>query len=99
MIKAIIKGIFKIIISLTSALLTPIDALIENLLPDLSSAINAVGQFFNLASNTLGFCVSCLGLSSTAINILILYFTFKLSAPLVVYAIKLAIKWYNALKV
>lgn len=99
MIKAIIKGIFKVIISLTSLLVAPLDNLIQTFLPDLGNAINSVGQFFNFALNTLGFCVSMLGLSSLAINLIILYFTFKLTAPLAVYTFKVAIKWYNALKI
>lgn len=99
MIKRIIKGIFKLIIGLTSTLLGPIDSLIQTFLPDLSTAISMVGNLFNYASNTIGFCVQCLGLSTFAIDLIIVYFTFKLTAPLAFYLTKLAIKWYNALKI
>ena len=98
MINKILTGIMKLIISLVSVVMGPIDALISQFLPDLGNAINSIGTFFELATNSLGFCVSLMGLSSTALSLIVLYFTFKLSAPIVVSACKTAIKWYNALK-
>lgn len=98
MINAILKGIMSLIIGLVSVLLTPIDLAISAALPDLSSAISAVGSYFSLALQNIGFCISLSGLSSTAISIIILYYTFKLTLPLVFSTIKLAIKWYDKLK-
>lgn len=98
MIKRLIKAIIKLIMNLTTTLITPISDLIDSILPDLTPAYRAIASFFDLAGNTLGFCVDMLGLSSTAINLIVLYFTIKLTYPIVVAIIKLAIKWYNALK-
>lgn len=98
MINALLKGIMSLIMNLVGVLLSPIDLLIQNFLPDLSGAINAIGSLFNLVSNTLGFCVSLTGLSSATLSLIVLYFTFKLTVPLLVSTIKTAIKWYNALK-
>lgn len=97
MIKAIINGIFKLIISLVGALLTPIDSLITNYLPGLSGAISAVGSFLNVCTQSIGWVLSCFGLSSSCISLIILYFTFKLTVPLLIYVFKLAIKWYHML--
>lgn len=97
MIKAIINGIFKLIISLVSVLLAPIDTLITNYLPSLSVAINAVGSFLNICTQSIGWVLSCFGLSSTCISLIIIYFTFKLTVPLLIYVFKLAIKWYHML--
>lgn len=98
MINAIISGIIKLIIGLVSLILTPIDTLIQSVLPDVSSALTSVGTFFNVISNSIGWAVSLTGLSSTALSIIVLYFTFKLTAPMLFYMIKLALSWYNKLK-
>lgn len=98
MINAIVKGIIKLIISLVSILLYPIDALIDSALPSLSNMISAVGTFLGICTSSIGWVLSCLGINGTIIGIIVVYYTFKLTAPLVVYAIKLAIKWYDKLK-
>lgn len=98
MINAILKGIMSLVIGLVNVLLTPIDLAIQSALPDLSSGISAIGSFFSLALQNIGFAISLTGLSSTAISLIILYFTFKLTIPITFSTIKLAIKWYNKLK-
>lgn len=98
MINAILSGIFSLIIGLVNILLTPIDLAISAALPDLSSAISAVGGYFQLALSNVGFAISMTGLSSTSISILVLYYTFKLTLPITFATIKLAIKWYDKLK-
>ena len=90
MIKAIINGIFKLIISLVGVLLAPIDAIITNALPGLSSAINGVGGFLSTCTSAIGWVLSCFGLSSNCISLIIVYFTFKLTVPLLIYTFKLA---------
>lgn len=98
MINAILTGIMNLIIGLVGVLLKPIDIAIAAALPDLSSAISAVGSYFTLALDNVGFALSVTGLSSTAISILILYYTFKLTIPITFATIKLAIKWYDKIK-
>lgn len=98
MINAILKGIMSLIIGLVSVLLAPIDLAISTALPDLSSAISAVGSYFALALQDIGFAISLTGLSSTAISIIVLYYTFKLTLPVTFYLVKLAIKWYDKIK-
>lgn len=98
MINAILTGIMNLIIGLVSVLLTPIDLAIQAALPDLASAISAVGSYFQLALQNIGFAISITGLSSTAISIIILYYTFKLTVPITFSTIKLAIKWYDKIK-
>lgn len=98
MINKILMGIMKLIISLVSLILAPIDLLIESLLPDLSNALTSVGEFFNLVGQSIGWGISTLGLSNETLSLIVLYFTFKLTAPIAFYMIKLAIKWYDKLK-
>ncbi len=98
MINAILTGIFKLIIGLVSIILTPIDALITSVLPGLDNALTAVASFFTYIGSSIGWVISLTGLSSETLSLIVLYFTFKLTAPMLFYMIKLAISWYNKLK-
>ena len=98
MINKILTGIIKLIVSLVSVLLTPIDNVITSLLPDLSSALTSVGNFLNICTRSIGWVISLTGIPSTALSLIVLYFTFKLTAPLSFYLIKLALSWYNRIK-
>ncbi len=98
MINAILTGIIKLIVGLVSLILTPIDNLILSTLPDLSNALTGVGNFLNLISTSIGWVISALGLSNETLSLIVLYFTFKLTAPMFFYMIKLAISWYDKLK-
>lgn len=98
MINKILMGIMKLIIKLVSVIMLPIDNLISSALPDLQSGLNAIGGFLDTAFSSIGWCISLSGISSTAISLIVMYFTFKLTMPLAFYLIKLAIKWYDKLK-
>lgn len=98
MIKAIINGIISLILDLVNVLLVPIDTIIDNVLPNLSGAINAVGSLLSIITRSIGWGISALGIPSSAISLLIAFYTFKLTAPLLFSTIKLALKWYNNLK-
>lgn len=98
MINAILQGIISLIIGLVSIILTPIDNLITSALPDLANALNAVTSFFNVIAQGIGWAVSLTGLSSAALSLIVVYFTFKLTAPMLFYMIKLALAWYNKIK-
>ena len=98
MISAILKGVISLIVGLVSLILSPIDNLILSALPDLSNALTAVGNFFNFINTGIGWVVSATGLSNETLSLIALYFTFKLTAPMLFYMIKLALAWYNKLK-
>lgn len=98
MINKILMGIIKLITGLVTLILSPIDNLIQSALPDLSSALTGVGNFLNLISNSIGWGISALGLSNETLSLIVIYFTFKLTAPMMFYMIKLALTWYNKIK-
>lgn len=99
MINAIIQGIFNLVIGLVNTLLYPIDALINATMPAISSALSYVSGFFQWLSNLLPWAISWFGLDSSIILLLVGYLTFKYTAPLIIHTIKLALKWYNKLKI
>lgn len=98
MIKAIINGVMKLIMSLVTVLTAPIDLIISNALPDLSNALSSFANVLNLIGDTMGWVISLTGISSTAISLIITYYVFKLSTPILFSSIKAAIKWYKTLK-
>ena len=98
MIQFLLKGIISLIVSLVTLILTPIDNLIQSALPQLSSALTGVGNFLNIIGSGIGWAISLTGLSSSAITLIVAYFVFKLTAPMLFYMIKLALSWYNRLK-
>lgn len=98
MINKLLMGIFKLIIGLVSVILTPIDNLITTALPDLSGALDSIASFLNICTQSIGWVISLTGIPPLAINLIVLYFGFKLTAPMLFYMIKLAISWYNKLK-
>lgn len=98
MIGKILQGIMNLIISLVSLILLPIDALITSALPDLSNALNSISQFLNVALQSIGWVISLTGLSSNVISLIVIYYGFSLTAPLLFYMIKLALQWYDKLK-
>lgn len=98
MINKILTGIIKLIVGLVSLLLTPIDNLITQNLPTLSTALNSLSSFFSLCTQSIGWVISLFGIPNGVILLLIDFYVFKLTAPLLFYLIKLAIAWYNKLK-
>lgn len=98
MINKLLMGVIKLIVSLVSLILSPIDSLITNALPSLDNALTAVANFFTYIGSSIGWVISLTGLSSETLSLIVLYFTFKLTAPMLFYMIKLALSWYNKLK-
>lgn len=98
MINAILKGIFSLVTSLVSVLLSPIDSIISNALPSLQVGLNAIGSFLTLITSSIGWVLSVFGLSSECLSLIVLYYTFKLTVPLTISTIKLAIRWYDKIK-
>lgn len=99
MINAIINGIFNLVLGLVDIILIPIDSAIETFLPGVSTALSYIGQFFNYILQFIPYICSWLHLPTFLIDFVIAYFTFKLTVPLLVHTVKLAISWYDKLKV
>lgn len=92
------SGLISLVIGFIQLLLIPIDNLILSVLPDLSNAFTGIGVLFNYIASSLSWVVSLTGLSSATLSLIVAYYTFKLTAPMLFYLIKLAIAWYNKLK-
>lgn len=98
MINAIIKGIFSLVISLVEVLLYPIDLVINSALPGVSDALGYVSTFFNYILQFIPWILSWFNLPSVFITFVVAYWVFKLTVPLAVHTVKLALAWYDKIK-
>lgn len=98
MIKAIINGIFKLIMMLVNLILLPIDLIIEQFLPDVADIIEYVGTFFDYIGEFIPFIISYTGIDRLLLVYIYQISVFILTVPLMVHTMKLAIAWYNKLK-
>lgn len=99
MINAILTGIFNLVIGLVSIILSPIDLAISTALPDVAKWFDNINIFLNYVIGYIQWAISWTGLNSEVRSIIVLYFTFILTVPLIVSTVKLSIKWYDKLKV
>ena len=78
MIKAIINGLLKIIMSILNVFLLPINLLFENLFPDMTNAIGTFNTFINTyVGGTLSYFFSIL--PPIFRGLLVIWFTFLIS--------------------
>lgn len=99
MIKALINGIMSLVISLVNLILTPIDLLINSMLPSLGELLDYISSFFDMLGEVVPFVISYTGLNPLILSAIIDLTYFILMAPLAINTIKLAVSWYNKLKV
>lgn len=99
MINAILTGIFNLVIGLVNIILLPIETIISNYIPALDTAFSIVSLLFENLVNFIPWVISWTGLNPTIIGLIVSYFTFRLTVPFLVHTVKLAISWYDKLKV
>ena len=97
MIKTLLNGILKAITSVIGFILTPINALFENLFPDMS---NAISTFNTFVSTYVGGALSYFFSLFPPIFrvLLILWFTFVIAYYSVYYSYKAIIKIFNVIQ-
>lgn len=93
-----IHGILSFIMYLANFILTPLNALIENYLPNFDYLLSCVSDFFTYISNLIPWVVSYFGLSHEILELILSYLVFNITLPVITVSIKFAIKWYNSLK-
>jgi hypothetical protein len=98
LVTVFLKTTVYIILGLTYLILQPIDAMILQFLPDLSNAFTGVADFLNLISGSIGWAISVAGLSSATITLIVAFYVFKLTAPMFMYMLKLALAWYDKIR-
>ena len=99
MIAKLLNAIFSLIISIVQIVLTPLELLIQAILPDLSDALSMVGDFFDYISQFSPIVISYTGLTPATISIIVGLIVATINIPITVEVIKFAVKWFRSLKV
>lgn len=98
----IVGSIFNLVLNLVflivNAILLPFDAIINNVLPDVQNALNAIANFLDIVTQTIAWGISATGIPYWVIAFIASYFVMKLTLPLNIWAVKLAVKWYHTIK-
>ena len=97
MINTILQGLISFIISLINIFLSPINALVSTYLPNVDQALTSIGNFLSICVSSIGWVISAFAIPSIVINLIVTYYTLVLTVPLLVHAVKLAVKWYHTL--
>lgn len=87
-----------VVLMLLKLLLMPIDYLIAQALPALSQGFTAVGGYISTMLTNIGWAISITGIPAIAFGLVASYWLFKLTLPVNVWFIKLAVNWYHKLK-
>lgn len=97
MIKAIINGIMKLVTSIIDIVLLPVNALINNIFPDFSSALSTFNNFItNYIGGSLSYFSSIL--PPITKNVIIIWLTFLITYYGIVWTYTLIIKIFNVIK-
>ena len=90
--------IMAVVLMLLKLILAPIDYLIGQALPGLADAFTAVGTYITTILTNIGWVLSITGIPAVAFGLIAAYWVFKLTLPVNIWFIKLAVNWYNKLK-
>lgn len=91
--------ILDLIINLCNVILLPIDAIINTLIPDFVGLTGYINDFLGYASTYLGYLLDSFGFYPETLILFVGYILFKLTIPLQLWVVKVALKWYSMLKV
>lgn len=93
----IFNGLFNIISSMMHFVMMPINLIIQNVLPDVQSALNAMNGYLNKVGEFLSFGLSYFGFYTELIDVSVLIIGAIMTIPLLVHSLKLILRWYRIL--
>lgn len=97
MIKALINGILKLLIMILNIVLLPINALIENIFPDMASAIQTFTNFLNnVVGNNMAYFFHLF--PPIFRNLLVIWFTFVIAYYSIYYTYKGILKIWEIIQ-
>lgn len=99
MTSSVFNSLLYFVFGFINLLLYPINIFISSYLPDLNFALNSLSNFLTLfVSEYFSYILDFLFIPHQVIELTLSYLIFRLSVPLLVYGIKIAIKWYYMIK-
>ena len=95
---SVINVAFSLISTFMKIILAPIDTLIMQLLPDVSTMIGHISNFLTMCFSSIGWVLDIFAIPSGAISLIISYFVLKYSIHLTVVLVKIIFSWIRGLK-
>lgn len=93
----IVETLLNILQFVVNLLMTPIDSFINAYIPSVATGLEYVGNFFNYIIGFIPWIMSWFNLPTLFIELIIAYYVFKLTVPLLVHTFKLIISWWEAI--
>jgi len=97
-VEIILQVLITTVLFIVNLILLPIDTLIASVFPDLSGVFTSIGTYLETIFTHMGFVLSITGLPPAVIALVIAFLVFKLTLPINVWLIKLAVGWWHKLK-
>lgn len=97
-ITAFIQLLLAIIITIVNIILIPIGYLIQTLVPDIDTGLQAIATYFDNATTYLSWAISLVGLPTSVIIVVISYYIAVLSSTIFIWIFKLAVIWWRAIR-
>ena len=98
LVNGFLQMILDFVIYIVNLILLPIDAIISSMIPNFVDLAGYINSALNVASQYIGYCLDSLGMYSSTVYLLVGALSLKIAVPLSIWVMKLAIRWYNALK-
>lgn len=94
----LILGLFRLILGIIGVVLIPVNNALTSMMPDVASGLTAGADFFELVGDSFEYVVSLTMLSTPALSLITLYFTFTIFFLPTFYFVKVIIKWFQKIK-
>ena len=97
MINALLTGLTDFAINCINVLLSPIDNLITQYLPDLSNSLTSISGLFSMGLNKVGWFIDASFLESSTIGIICTIGIARLTISPIVSLIKVIVHWWDSI--
>lgn len=99
MISDLLQNVLLFLATAFNMILAPIDNFLAQNLPGIASALNSITDFFSQLGSVSQWVVSYFGLTNETLSIIVLGFIAPTTISLLIFPIKLGIKWFRSLKI
>lgn len=99
MIAKLILALLKLIGKIASIILLPLDLLVNNLMPDVSYAVQSITSYLSLPAQYMGWVFQLLNVPTLALTLIIAYWVFKYAVTGAVAGTKKVITLYQRFKI
>lgn len=95
MINSFLSGLIEFFKGFLALLLSPIDSIITEYLPDFADMLSYVGDFFNTILGFIPWILSWLNIPVLVVGFVISYYIAKITISFLVHEIKIIVAWWD----